>query len=204
MKGRWLIALVVLLFSPCLLFAAPGANKPETRFVDNGDGTITDNLTGLMWHQKGWGDGIQDYGNPHDVDNRYTWTNTADGDNANPDGTAFTDYLARLNGVIAGLPVNDEITIAVSEQLGGYSDWRLPTLAELVNLWIQDCNSSEPPSCLAPLFATPAWGLPATTWTSTSSTTNPDSAWFTSTSDKTAGSVGKEVYNFVRAVRNIQ
>jgi hypothetical protein len=204
MNGRLLTTLVVLLSTPCLLLAAPGGNMPETRFVDNGDGTITDNQTGLMWHQKEGSDGIQDHGNPHDADNRYTWTDTTDGDSTNPDGTAFTDYLARLNGVIADLPVNYDITVAVSEQLGGYSDWRLPTLAELVNLRVQDCNSSEPPSCLAPLFTAPAWGLPATTWSSTSSNTDPGSAWFVSTSSETAESEGKTVHNFVRAVRNIE
>ena len=92
----------------------------------------------------------------------------------------------------------------VQEYVGGYSDWRLPTLAELVNLRVQDCNSSEPPSCLTPLFTAPAWGLPATTWTSTSSNTDPGSAWFVSTSSETAESEGKTVHNFVRAVRNIQ
>lgn len=32
----------------------PGTAWPEPRFVDNGDGTITDSLTGLMW-MKDWG-----------------------------------------------------------------------------------------------------------------------------------------------------
>lgn len=39
-------------------------------FTDNGDGTVTDNLTGLMWEKQSDDDGI------HDKDNTYTWGNT--------------------------------------------------------------------------------------------------------------------------------
>jgi hypothetical protein len=38
------------------------------RFVDNGDGTVTDTRTGLMWEQK------TDDGSIHDKDNVYTWS----------------------------------------------------------------------------------------------------------------------------------
>ena len=42
-------------------------------FVNNGDGTVTDNSTGLMWEVKESKDGTPDYENPHDADNTYTW-----------------------------------------------------------------------------------------------------------------------------------
>lgn len=38
-------------------------------FTDNGNGTITDNLTGLMWEKQ------SDDGSIHDKDNTYTWVN---------------------------------------------------------------------------------------------------------------------------------
>ena len=41
------------------------------RFVDNEDGTVTDNLTGLVWETKDDDNGI------HDKDNYYTWTTGA-------------------------------------------------------------------------------------------------------------------------------
>jgi len=40
----------------------------DDRFVDNGDGTVTDNMTGLMWEKKDNSSGI------HDMDNIYTWS----------------------------------------------------------------------------------------------------------------------------------
>ncbi|MFN8641781.1 MAG: hypothetical protein U0802_09040 [Candidatus Binatia bacterium] len=41
------------------------------RFIDNGDGTVTDTRTGLQWEQKEDADGEANYGNPHDVDSTY-------------------------------------------------------------------------------------------------------------------------------------
>lgn len=49
-------------------------------YTDNGDGTITDNRTGLMWEK------LSDDGSIHDKDNTYTWTN------------AFAVKIAALNG----------------------------------------------------------------------------------------------------------
>lgn len=44
-----------------------GAAEPAPDYTDNGDGTVTDNVTGLMWEQK------TDDGGPRDMDNTYTW-----------------------------------------------------------------------------------------------------------------------------------
>ena len=57
------------------------ALKGATRsYTDNGDGTITDNRTGLMWEK------LSDDGTIHDQDTFYTWY------------TAFTSKIATLNG----------------------------------------------------------------------------------------------------------
>ena len=48
-----------------------------TRFIDNGNGTITDTRTRLTWEKKNGADGVADPGNPHDVDNTYTWSASA-------------------------------------------------------------------------------------------------------------------------------
>ena len=60
------------------------------RFVDHGNGTVTDNKTGLMWSTKDNGDLIN-------------WQNAL-------------SYCQNHKG-------------------GGYSDWRMPTLAELTSLY---------------------------------------------------------------------
>ena len=77
-------------------------------FRDNGDGTITDTTTGLMWEKKDLGTG-----NPlHDRDTSYTWT----AGTINPDGTLFTTFLAGLNA---------------GTGFANHTDWRIPTIAEL-------------------------------------------------------------------------
>jgi hypothetical protein len=44
-----------------------GVPEPVQTYTDNGNGTVTDNLTGLMWEQK------TDDGGSRDKDNTYTW-----------------------------------------------------------------------------------------------------------------------------------
>ncbi len=44
-----------------------GAEEPEADYTDNGNGTVTDNLTGLMWEQK------TDDGGSRDKDTTVTW-----------------------------------------------------------------------------------------------------------------------------------
>ena len=51
-------------------------------FTDNGDGTVTDNLTGLMWEKQ------SDDGSIHDKDNIYTWD------------TTFASKVATLNSTV--------------------------------------------------------------------------------------------------------
>jgi hypothetical protein len=78
-------------------------------FMDNGDGTITDNSTGLMWEKKDASGGI------HDLGNDYTWsTGTND-----MDGTLVTEFLATLNG---------------DGGFAGHTDWRVPNRFELDTL----------------------------------------------------------------------
>lgn len=84
-------------------------------FVDNCDGTVTDTATGLMWEKKTTTVGSgQNFADPHDVDNLYTWT--ASGTPYPRTGTAFTDFLSKLN---------------TPPCFAGHCDWRLPSEASL-------------------------------------------------------------------------
>jgi hypothetical protein len=73
--------------------------------VDNGDGTITDMDTGLMWEKKS-----QD-GGPHDKENVYCWS-------GNGSQETVWDWVDDLN----------------ASAFAGYNDWPVPNMRELVSM----------------------------------------------------------------------
>jgi hypothetical protein len=99
-----------------------------TRFVVNGDGTVTDNFHKLQWEQK------TDDGSVHDTDNQYTWCvggafpNCANPENR-PDGTAFTVFLGTLNN-----GHSNDGNGGTGNCFAGHCDWRLPTVGELATI----------------------------------------------------------------------
>ena len=52
-----------------------GSTCVGDRFADNGNQTVTDNLTGLVWEKKDNLDSAPNSSDPHDADNAYTWNN---------------------------------------------------------------------------------------------------------------------------------
>lgn len=116
---------------PKLTLKYPGTSCDAPRFVDNGDGTVTDNLTRLIWEKKNALDATPDAGNPHDVDN----TCSASTDGSYTDGTCYTVFLADLNSPTC---------------FAGQCDWRLPSSAELTTILSPDPACSSP--CIDPAF----------------------------------------------------
>jgi Protein of unknown function (DUF1566) len=150
------------------------------RFVDNGDGTVTDVQAGLMWEQK-TGDSTV-----HDKDNLYTWSATG----KTPDGTAFTTFLGTLNHGTSG----DGNTIGGC--FAGQCDWRLPTNAELQTILLAPFSCGTTP-CIDPIFG------PTQSFFYWSATTgDPGLAWFVDFSYGFVFEDGKTNNFYVRAVRN--
>ena len=150
------------------------------RYLDNGDMTVTDLTTGLMWEKKDDGGGL------HDKDNTYTWSST----DSSADGTLFHSFLAPLNG---GTSADGLVT---SSCFANYCDWRLPTVEEqrAVLLEAYPCTTSP---CIDAAFGP---SVAAVYWASTAYEFNASFAWGIDYADgysnfyiKTAGKAARAV-----------
>ena len=109
--------------------AVDGSALP--RYQDNGDGTITDRQTGLMWVK------LDDAGGPLDKDTMRNWKD------------AITTWLDQVNSLNKTKASNGADGSRVSFA-GGYTDWRLPTIVEL-----QTILDTSVPGCGVSPFTTP-------------------------------------------------
>jgi hypothetical protein len=169
--------------------ALNGCPLPGSRFIDNGDGTLTDTRTGLLWEKK------SDDGSIHDKDDTYSWSSTGTA----VDGTAFTTFLVTLN----------------QTNFAGHNDWRLPSVTELQSL--VDYGRFAP--VIDPAFNTACETACTVTtcsctvleyyWSSTTiaDVSNPGFAWnvdfnygYVNAYDKTQGAI-PAAGSYVRAVR---
>ncbi|HYC53394.1 MAG TPA: DUF1566 domain-containing protein [Candidatus Binatia bacterium] len=150
-------------------------------FTDNGDGTVTDAATGLMWEKKDQSGGIHDWGNT------YTWTAGTNAFN----GTVALTFLATLN----------------ASTFAGYDDWRLPNLRELATLPNYDVlepaafdafhDGCEPGCSVLTCSCT----APDGHWTSTTSLEDDSEAWRVHFFAGGVGAVAKSTALAARAVR---
>ena len=121
-------------------------------------------------------------GNPYSVNNRYTWGATT---SSGFDGTAKTLFLDSLN----------------TNSFGGHNDWRLPTLAELVDIALAGYNPT-----INPIFNGTTNGTSYSTrsdpyWSSDTNTSNSSQAKRLDFGNSSINNASKTSNNFVRAVR---
>ncbi len=138
------------------------------RFLEDGL-TVTDTTTGLMWEKKVQSDTLDWHKEPHSLNAACTW-NEAKGE--------WTD---RLN----------------ADRFAGFSDWRLPSVHELVS--IVDYDTPKPPA-LDPVFG-PV--VSAFYWTGTPLGFRPGLAWNIFFLDGVVFVDGIGNKNRVRAVRKL-
>jgi len=148
------------------------------RYRDNGDGTIIDLNTGLVWEKKSDDAGL------HFKDLHHPWTGP---------GSIF-EWVAELNA-------------EGGTGFAGHADWRVPNVRELQSIvdYERMAPSVDPvfetgctPGCTVPGCSCTE---PAPVWTSTSFTTDPNYAW---TVDFANGFVGNDLKTALwhgRAVR---
>jgi C1A family cysteine protease len=134
-----------------------GQARSFDNWIINGDGTVTDPQTGLMWELK------TDDGGDRDKDNKYTWQEAL-------------DYCNNLD-------------------LGGYSDWRLPSINELTSL--VDLSRYDPPVNTAYFPKT----VTSYYWSSTSCAHPTYNAWRVAFKSGTSSNGSKSSSYYVRAVR---
>ncbi len=169
-------------FSDALKKADDKAGKKGTscRYVDNGDGTVSDLDTRLMWQKS------DDAGGLTDKDNTYAWTLGDD----EPDGAAFSEFLGGLNNC------ESADGDAVSGGYGGHCDWRMPQIDELGT--IVDCSFGNPcidQSVFGPTAASSFY------WSSATFATSPGDAWVVFFNVGFVSTDGKTFDRHVRAVR---
>ena len=119
----------------CVLLLCARTARAQ-QFVDNGDGTVTDQTTGLTWEQSAGTIGPSDPTDVRDVNNRYNWSKPGSTD---PDGAAFSEFLATLNDP--------------RECFANNCHWRLPSIEELrtiVDKAAPGCGFNGP--CIDPVF----------------------------------------------------
>jgi hypothetical protein len=188
----------------------------ELAYLDNGDGTITDLVTRLVWEKK------SDDGSLHAKDLRFPWAGVCAGDGATSctsDASCASAGGPCENGDAQtphpnGLTAFEWVESLNAAGFAGYADWRLPNARELETLvdrdrfspvvgapFETDCGpeSIGNPGCTV---LTCSCTVPGVYWTSTTYVSTPSFAWGVFFNDGVVSGRPKQgSYELVRAVR---
>ncbi len=146
---------------------------------------VRDNVTGLIWETKQYRDGEENYSNPNDSDNRYSWYNrnlaSSGGDpGTQGDGSDTEDFINTLN---------------TGSGFCGHTDWRLPTIEELAKI---TCSSRIRPAAEIDFFPNTSW---FNYWSSTVSVGDQHKAWYV---HFTYASINSDYMSDKKAVRAVR
>jgi hypothetical protein len=158
------------------------AGPVQAAFTDNGDGTVTDDVTGLMWDQCSWG---QTY-------NAGAASGKCAGSGSSPDYNASIQNWSNALGVVV---------TANNQNWRGHNDWRLPNRTELVSLVNYATYTAGQPVIDGNYFPnTPTSFF----WSSTVYAPDPALAWGVSFDGGNAIADAQSSVNRVRLVRSGQ
>ncbi len=158
-------------------------------YTDNGDGTITDNNTGLMWEKK---DDSGASGSIHSRGRAWSWSS----------GSAAAWHLGGSTRFFL-----DALNV---QRFAGYDDWRLPNVRELYSIVHFGKNNPavdrvfHQPGCTGctdVTLTTCSCSASSFYWSSTTIATFPGSAWVVFFSNGNVSGANKTLSRQVRAVR---
>lgn len=150
--------------------------KPDSIYIDHGNGTVTDKQTGLMWQKCSIGQ-VYNAGACSGTVGMYNWQ----------------DALGKAQ-------------LANTSTVYGYNNWHLPNVKELASLVETACYDPAINNLIFPAtpYVVDVWRWQMTGfWTSTSRIGGFSARVMSFQNESIAGYEGKNVLNYVRLVRDV-
>lgn len=137
---------------------------PTPHFVDNGDGTITDTQTGLMWEKQDNAGGVNDW------DVEVLWAGRcSNGDRCQSNLNSANLCSAATGGALGcslctvgpcdtildqpvGGTIWDWLVQLNASNFAGHNDWRIPTIGELQSVLAAQYPNCTSHPCVPPVF----------------------------------------------------
>jgi Protein of unknown function (DUF1566)/Collagen triple helix repeat (20 copies) len=203
----WSGTSVPVVVDPAVFYTPSGGTGTGTwtcrsqlpRYVANGDGTVTDNESGLMWEIE---TSTSCAGVVTCTTSQYTWSSSG----TLADGTLFTTFIAGLNGGDYYSPsAGQDVSTGAGSCFANHCDWRIPTLVELqtiVESTAPGCQTSAP--CIDPIFGPTAPLNQSAYWTNSTYSAGTAGAYLVYFLNGAVLTDNKTQGGFARAVRSIR